>query len=452
MGRLWSGWIVVVMVVIFVGIVAAEDYVRPPARRALSFWGGCKKESETQQVHVSLAGPNHMKVSWMTPSYTKNKSPVVQYGLTSGNYTSTAVGTSESYSFLLYSSGLMNHVVIGPLQDSTTYYYKCGGAGEEYKFKTPPPSGPDVPITFAVVGDLGQTGWTKSTLEHIGNSNYDLLLLAGDLSYADYYQPYWDSFGELVEPYASARPWMVTQGNHDIETIPVFVDSFRAFNTRWQMPHSESGSDSNLYYSFDVAGVHVIMLGSYSDYDEESAQYKWLQSDLKKVDRSRTPWVVVVLHAPWYNTNHAHQGNGDGMKLAMEKVLYDAHVDIVVGGHVHAYERTARVYANRVDPCGIMHITVGDGGNREGLARKFYENSPDWSVFREASFGHAQLKIVNATHAHWTWHRNDDDEAVLADEFWITSLSAGHSECSFQEPSIRRILKPTSLRVGKGLY
>lgn len=28
------------------------------------------------------------------------------------------------------------------------------------------------------------------------------------------------------------------------------------------------------------------------------------------------------------------------MKLAMEKVLYEAHVDILVGGHVHAYERT----------------------------------------------------------------------------------------------------------------
>ena len=83
---------------------------------------------------------------------------------------------------------------------------------------------------------------------------------------------------------------------------------------------------------------------------------------------------------------------------------------------------------------------------------RFYENPPGWSVFREASFGHAELKIVNATHAHWTWHRNDDDEAVIADEVWITSLSAGHSECSFQEPSTRRLLKPTSLRVRKGVY
>jgi hypothetical protein len=43
------------------------------------------------------------------------------------------------------------------------------------------------------------------------------------------------------------------------------------------MPFEESGSGSNLYYSFDAAGVHVIMLGSYTDYDEESDQYAWLK-------------------------------------------------------------------------------------------------------------------------------------------------------------------------------
>ncbi|XP_073392097.1 purple acid phosphatase 18 isoform X2 [Physcomitrium patens] len=393
-----------------------------------------------------------MRVSWMSTVY-QNKPPVVQYGLNSRNYTFTAIGKSfGSYSFLLYESGIMNHVVIGPLEDSTSYYYKCGVGLEEYKFKTPPGVGPSVPVKFAVVGDLGQTGWTESTLAHIGVSNYDVLLFAGDLAYADYYQPYWDSFGELVEPYANARPWMVTSGNHDIEYIPLFVESYRSYNLRWQMPYMESGSDSNLYYSFEVAGAHVLMLAAYADYSKGSVQYKWLQSDLDKVDRSRTPWLIAVLHTPWYNTNHAHQGDGDGMKKAMELMLYEARVDILVTGHVHAYERTTRVYANKVDPCGIMHITVGDGGNREGLARRFRDNPPEWSAFREASFGHAELEIVNATHAHWTWRRNDDDDSVMADELWITTLSAGLSNCVPVKPSVERSFKSESFRVGKGIY
>lgn len=46
-------------------------------------------------------------------------------------------------------------------------------------------------------------------------------------------------------------------------------------------------------------------------------------------------------------------------------------------------------------------------------------------MFREASFGHGQLQVVNGTHALWTWHRNQDEsEAVASDTIWLTSLSA----------------------------
>ena len=39
-----------------------------------------------------------------------------------------------------------------------------------------------------------------------------------------------------------------------------------------------------------VAGAHIIMLGSYAEYGRRSEQYAWLQADLATVDRSRTPW------------------------------------------------------------------------------------------------------------------------------------------------------------------
>ncbi|RYR21507.1 purple acid phosphatase 23-like [Arachis ipaensis] len=31
------------------------------------------------------------------------------------------------------------------------------------------------------------------------------------------------------------------------------------------------------------------------------------QVDLSKVDRKRTPWLVVLFHVPWYNSNKVHQ-------------------------------------------------------------------------------------------------------------------------------------------------
>ena len=40
-------------------------------------------------------------------------------------------------------------------------------------------------------------------------------------------------------------------------------------------------------------------------------------------------------------------------------------------GHVHAYERTFPVNNYAVDPCGVRYLTVGDGGNIEGLYKTF---------------------------------------------------------------------------------
>lgn len=44
---------------------------------------------------------------------------------------------------------------------------------------------------------------------------------------------------------------------------------------------------------------------------------------------------------------------------------------------------------------------------------------PDYSAFREASYGHAMLEIKNRSHAYYTWHRNQDDESVVADNLWF---------------------------------
>ncbi|KAK1429549.1 hypothetical protein QVD17_11760 [Tagetes erecta] len=411
---------VLALFIFTVGLVRADDYVRPPAGKSVFVSLSDDHSKQTpQQVHISLAGDAKMRISWITDDVSPS---MVMYGKTQGEYEGSANGSSSSYGYLLYESGQIHDVVIGPLEPGTVYYYKCGlDSSPELSFRTPPA---EFPIDLAVSGDLGQTEWTRSTLKHIQKIDYDVLLLPGDLSYADFYQPWWDSFGRLVEPLASQRPWMVSQGNHEVERIPlIHKERFTAYNARWHMPFEESGSNSNLFYSFEVVGVHVIMLGSYTDFGPGSSQYNWLESDLKKVDRQRTPWLFALVHAPWYNSNKAHQGEKESthMRDAMEDLLYNARVDIVFAGHVHAYERFTRVYKQDANKCGPVHITIGDGGNREGLATKYKHPQPSISLFREASFGHGHLRVVNASHAEWIWHRNDDAQP---DSTWLTSLAS----------------------------
>jgi acid phosphatase type 7 len=66
-----------------------------------------------------------------------------------------------------------------------------------------------------------------------------------------------------------------------------------------------------------VAGAHILMLGSYVDFDHSSDQYAWLKQELAAVDRARTPWLIAVLHAPWYNSNLHHYGEGDPMMVRL---------------------------------------------------------------------------------------------------------------------------------------
>jgi hypothetical protein len=106
----------------------------------------------------------------------------------------------------------------------------------------------------------------------------------------------------------------------------------------------------------------------------------------------------------------------------------------------------------QVDTCGPVYISVGDGGNIEGLNKEFIdkegqpwwcdkpkdrnlaknqmcfnwqndrycpEKQPEWSAYREPSFGHGLLDIHNATHAHWMWVKGHEQEAGVVDEAWI---------------------------------
>lgn len=95
---------------------------------------------------------------------------------------------------------------------------------------------------------------------------------------------------------------------------------------------------------------------------------------------------------------------------------------------VHAYERMNRVYNYTLDPCGPVYIIVGDGGNIEQVNVDFaddpgkcpsagdntpefggvchlnfssgpakgqfcWNRQPDWSAYRESSFGHGILEV-----------------------------------------------------------
>lgn len=69
-------------------------------------------------------------------------------------------------------------------------------------------------------------------------------------------------------------------------------------------------------------------------------QWIWLKQELENVDREKTPWLIVLMHAPIYNSNNAHFLEGESMRVVFEAWFCKYKVDIIFAGHVHAYERS----------------------------------------------------------------------------------------------------------------
>ncbi|KDP39361.1 hypothetical protein JCGZ_01118 [Jatropha curcas] len=462
-------------------------------RKALGF--------EPEQISVSLSATHDsVWISWITGQYQignnieplnpKTVASVVRYGRSRIRLNHEATGHSLVYSQLYpfeglqnYTSGIIHHVRLRGLKPNTQYYYQCGdpstaAVSNIFHFRTMPASGPkSYPSRIAIVGDLGLTYNTTSTVEHMVSNHPDLILLVGDVTYANLYltngtgadcyscsfsqtpihetyQPRWDYWGRYMQPVISKVPIMVVEGNHEIEQ-QAENQTFVAYGSRFAFPSKESGSPSTFYYSFNAGGIHFIMLGAYISYNKSADQYKWLERDLANVDREVTPWLVATWHPPWYSTYKSHYREAECMRVSMEELLYKYGVDLIFNGHVHAYERSNRVYNYTLDPCGPVYITVGDGGNREKMAithtdepgncpdpsttadeymggfcafnftsgpaaGKFcWDRQPDYSAYRESSFGHGILEVKNETHALWTWHRNQDLYSTAGDQIYI---------------------------------
>ncbi|KAM3220312.1 purple acid phosphatase 2 isoform X1 [Capsicum annuum] len=395
-----------------------------------------------QQVHITQG--DHVGkaviVSWVTMD--EPGSSTVVYWSENCQQKNKANGKVTTYKFYNYTSGYIHHCTIENLKFNTKYYYKIGigRVARTFWFTTPPEVGPDVPYTFGLIGDLGQSFDSNKTLTHyeLNPIKGQAVLFVGDISYADKYPNHdnnrWDSWGRFAERSTAYQPWIWTAGNHEIDFAPELgeTEPFKPYTHRYHVPYRASGSTSPLWYSIKRASAYIIVLSSYSACGKYTPQYKWLKKELPKVNRIETPWLFVVVHAPLYNSYNNHYMEGETMRVVYEQWFVKYKVDMVFAGHVHAYERTERisnVAYNIVneectpipDQSAPIYITIGDGGNLEGLATNMTEPQPNYSAFREASYGHATIAIQNRYHAVYSWHRNHDGCAVEADRIWVNN-------------------------------
>ena len=137
-----------------------------------------------------------------------------------------------------------------------------------------------------------------------------------------------------------------------------------------------------------------------------SEQLHFIDTELQRVDRDLTPWVVVVIHTPVYNTFGLHLDDPQifAAREHLEPLLIQYRVNIVFSGHIHAYSRTHAVTFDKVDPLGPVHITVRNVGQCKAPFRSRVPE--EWVAVRDATmYGYGMLRIHNKTIAEWDWIR-----------------------------------------------
>ena len=113
------------------------------------------------------------------------------------------------------------------------------------------------------------------------------------------------------------------------------------------------------YYSFDINNVHVTIIDPYIDYNPGSAQFQFIENDLKTAStNSNIDWIFAVESKPVYTSPSKH--DADPAIRETYHPLFDQYkVDLALQGHLHAYERTYPITFNNEDEDEpIVKITI----------------------------------------------------------------------------------------------
>jgi len=229
------------------------------------------------------------------------------------------------------------------LSPSTTYCYEIPGLTERAGFATSPPTGADVPVHFIAFGDSGSGGDSqRAVFDQMQTVPFELGLQLGDLAYNSGTPREIESgFFNVYSPILKSFAVYPVAGNHDYAT-----DQAEPLRQAFVLP---TNGDHERWYSFDRGPVHFVGLDTERIGPDQAA---WLEQDLSA---TQLPWKILFGHRPPFSSGE-HGGDAAYQRYFVP-IIENHHVDLVLSGHEHDYER--------FKPIGGTVYVVSGGGGRE---------------------------------------------------------------------------------------
>jgi len=357
------------------------------------------------QLKLSLIGDprTSIGISWTTLG---DSTGVVQYGRSSAYGQQQTAGAAQ----LVDGVGYVHELVLSGLAPGTAYHYRVGDGttfSEDTQFSTAP-GDPCAAWRFVALGDDrtqfgegGHAGVSKnfpSILEEATAALPAFMINTGDLVHDGAVPEQWIDYLDTTDPVARRIPILPALGNHDDDSVT--GDGAR-YNGVFQLPRNEVTHTEDYYAVrylnavFAVLSTQTYLDGTAADRRTMAAQAAWLDEVL--TEHADATWKIVAFHHPSVTGGGftiagygiGHPGNEFGGNEALLPVLDRHHVDLVLVGHNHWYERFVPVRQSSEVPdevmvagdasAGTVHITTGGAGA--------YTMEFDWIPFLDVCDG-----------------------------------------------------------------
>lgn len=272
-------------------------------------------------------------------------------------------------------------VHLAGLTAATRYRYAVhvGAAVVRGSFVTAPPDDSHDPFTFIVYGDNRSDGAAHArVVRAMARESFDFLVHTGDFVIAGDDDSAWKSFFDVEAPILRDHSVFACVGNHELTN-----DREAAHFERYFGPTEPTSATAPppIYGSFRWGRARFFLLNAFTDW-VAGPERAWLDAALTRADtEAGLDLRVAVMHQGPYSAG-PHGSDTDLLAAHIDELLTSHHVDLVVAGHDHIYERG--------EAHGLKYIISGGGG-----APLYREISPLPSTRRVEATYNFVLATVN---------------------------------------------------------
>ncbi len=262
----------------------------------------------------------------------------------------------------------------------------------------PTPSGD---FSFVHFGDHGISDRAQMLTQQVMQQDFDLLLLAGDLSYANGDQPIWDQWFALNEPLFARQVMMTAPGNHEQKDFD--GDTFKnRFTHPNPMTSTLFGSNpGSTFYSFDYNRVHFLVTTAGALINDMTLPEELLmiETDLALAAARRAAgqidFIVVMQHFTIWSDQLGRSPMNPTLVALEENIIVRYGVDLLLVGHDHVYQRSVPMAFGLPNPLGYVQMMVGTGG---ASIRLFDGDGPQsWSAEQFIGVGFCRYEVSGRT-------------------------------------------------------